>query len=354
MEVKYLLQLESRSCIDKTTSETQYLETPIKSGSDCGSTPNNPVLIQTISECTANSTVSTVEIRNLSNEVKTFYLETNSNGTWALYDTITINPTSSITRTLTALQNQTIQWRALETSYAQWSLDSPYQVSNIETVNCTPVTTTTVPQPKYIFEPLISTNRVCDFDNGGAEFGITVDNSRSNVAAEVLKKFWINTTQIGEEVIKVPAGQKVDFSSIEVSENSFFNIYLEVTNTENGKVQEMIQSKDADCIEDERPIDREKNPIDKIVDEEDAPVMDEGDTDAMGDNGEDILFLPGDDYVEWVYEEDADDAFEPPIFTPGNTPTLPDTGFNFGRIILAFGAIMAAFGAFILRKSFRY
>jgi len=338
----------------KTTSETQYLETPIKSGSDCGSTPNNPVLIQTISECTANSTVSTVEIRNLSNEVKTFYLETNSNGTWALYDTITINPTSSITRTLTALQNQTVQWRALETSYAQWSLDSPYQVSNIETVNCTPVTTTTVPQPKYIFEPLISTNRVCDFDNGGAEFGITVDNSRSNVAAEVLKKFWINTTQIGEEVIKVPAGQKVDFSSIEVSENSFFNIYLEVTNTENGKVQEMIQSKDADCIEDERPIDREKNPIDKIVDEEDAPVMDEGDTDAMGDNGEDILFLPGDDYVEWVYEEDADDAFEPPIFTPGNTPTLPDTGFNFGRIILAFGAIMAAFGAFILRKSFRY
>jgi hypothetical protein len=338
----------------KTTSETQYLETPIKSGSDCGSTPNNPVLIQTISECTANSTVSTVEIRNLSNEVKTFYLETNSNGTWALYDTITINPTSSITRTLTVLQNQTVQWRALETSYAQWSLDSPYQVSNIETVNCTPVTTTTVPQPKYIFEPLISTNRVCDFDNGGAEFGITVDNSRSNVAAEVLKKFWINTTQIGEEVIKVPAGQKVDFSSIEVAENSFFNIYLEVTNTENGKVQEMIQSKDADCIEDERPIDREKNPIDKIVDEEDAPVMDEGDTDAMGDNGEDILFLPGDDYVEWVYEEDADDAFEPPIFTPGNTPTLPDTGFNFGRIILVFGAIMAAFGAFILRKSFRY
>jgi hypothetical protein len=338
----------------KTTSETQYLETPIKSGSDCGSTPNNPVLIQTISECNANSTVSTVEIRNLSNEVKTFYLETNSNGTWALYDTITINPTSSKTRTLTALQNQTVQWRALETSYAQWSLDSPYQVSNIETVNCTPVTTTTVPQPKYIFEPLISTNRVCDFDNGGAEFGITVDNSRSNVAAEVLKKFWINTTQIGEEVIKVPAGQKVDFSSIEVSENSFFNIYLEVTNTENGKVQEMIQSKDADCIEDERPIDRDKNPIDEIVDEEDAPVMDEGDTDAMGDNGEDILFLPGDDYVEWVYEEDADDAFEPPIFTPGNTPTLPETGFNFGRIILAFGAIMAAFGAFILRKSFRY
>lgn len=47
-------------------------------------------------------------------------------------------------------------------------------------------------------------------------------------------------------------------------------------------------------------------------------------------------------------------AFEPPLLTPDETPSLPDTGFNFGKIILAFGALMAAFGAFILRKSFRY
>jgi hypothetical protein len=339
----------------KTTSETQYIETPVKSGVDCGSTPNNPVLIQTISECTANSTVSTVEIRNLSNEVKTFYLETNTNGSWVFYDTITISQSSSLIKTLTVLQNQTVQWRALETSYAQWSLDSPYQVSNIETVNCTPTTTTTVPQPRYIFEPIISTNRVCDFNNGGAEFGITVDNTRSNVAAEILKKIWINTTLIGEEVIKVPAGQLVDFSSIEVNENSFFTVSLEVTNTENQKVQKMIKNKDADCIEDENTVNPERNPIEKVSDEENTEnIMDEGDDSAMGDNGEDVLFLVGDDYVEWNYKEDAKEPFEPPLLTPDETPSLPDTGFNFGKIILAFGALMAAFGAFILRKSFRY
>jgi hypothetical protein len=339
----------------KTTSETQYIETPVKSGVDCGSTPNNPVLIQTISECTANSTVSTVEIRNLSNEVKTFYLETNTNGSWVFYDTITISQSSSLIKTLTVLQNQTVQWRALETSYAQWSLDSPYQVSNIETVNCTPTTTTTVPQPRYIFEPIISTNRVCDFNNGGAEFGITVDNTRSNVAAEILKKIWINTILIGEEVIKVPAGQLVDFSSIEVNENSFFTVSLEVTNTENQKVQKMIKNKDADCIEDENTVNPERNPIEKVSDEENTEnIMDEGDDSAMGDNGEDVLFLVGDDYVEWNYKEDAKEPFEPPLLTPDETPSLPDTGFNFGKIILAFGALMAAFGAFILRKSFRY
>ena len=82
--------------------------------------------------------------------------------------------------------------------------------------------------------------------------------------------------------------------------------------------------------------------------------MDEGDDSARGDNGEDIAFLPDDDFVDWEYNEDANEAEEPPKFTPDQTPPLPDTGFNFGKIILAFGALMAAFGAFILRKSFRY
>ena len=77
---------------------------------------------------------------------------------------------------------------------------------------------------KYIFEPIVSTNRVCDFEDGGAEFGITVDNSRSNVSAKVLKKIWINTTLIAQETVNVPAGQTIDFSSIEVGENKFLSL----------------------------------------------------------------------------------------------------------------------------------
>jgi len=338
----------------KTTSETQYLETPIKSGSDCGSTTNNPVLIQTISECNANSAVSTVEIRNLSNEVKTFYLETNSNGSWARYDTITINPTSSITRTLTALQNQTVQWRALETSYTQWSLDSPYQVSNIETVNCTTTTTTTVPvTKKYIFEPLISTNRVCDFENGGATFGITVDNSRSNVDAKIVQKIWINTTSFDTQTITIPAGQMVNYSSIDVGENKHLTASIEVTNVANGNVQKLFINKDADCIEDDG--NTYVNPAREIAEQEEPTkiIEGEGNHNSIEDNPESITFLPGDDYVEVIYNEDADDKFpDEPVTT--DPPDLPKTGSNVGSIIITLGGMLMAAGALILRKSYRY
>ena len=67
----------------------------------------------------------------------------------------------------------------------------------------------------------------------------------------VLKKIWINQTLIAEETVTVGPGQTVDFSSIEVGENKFFTVALEVTNTENGKVQKMIKNKDADCIEED-------------------------------------------------------------------------------------------------------
>jgi len=44
-------------------------------------------------------------------------------------------------------------------------------------LNCStnPTTITTIPENKFIFEPLISTNIVCSKD-GGEMFSITVDN----------------------------------------------------------------------------------------------------------------------------------------------------------------------------------
>ena len=341
----------------KLTSDTSYQQTPSKSTSECGiDLISNPQLIQTISECTANTAVSTIEMRNLSDQVKTFYLEYKLNdGPWTNYDTVTINASSPITRPLNVTQNSTIQWRALDNSYTQYDLNSPYQVSQVETVICESTTTTTLPPVKYIFEPIVSTNRVCDFDDGGAEFGITVDNSRSNVSARVLKKIWINTTLIAQETVTVPAGQSVDFSSIEVGENKFFTVALEVTNNENGKVQKMIKNKDADCIEDERPINEGLNPSDDIQASEDIDnVMDgDGDDQEMEDNGESLLFLPGDDFVEFVYNEDASNPFVPQ-FTDDSPPTpgIPFTGRNVGGFIISFGLLLMGLGAFILRRAY--
>ena len=103
-------------------------------------------------------------MRNLSDEVKTFYLEYKINeGPWSPYDTVTVSASSPVTRLLTVTQNTTIQWRALENSYTQFDPNSPYQVSQVETVICDSTTTTTLPPVKYIFEPIVSTNRAVSY-----------------------------------------------------------------------------------------------------------------------------------------------------------------------------------------------
>ena len=341
----------------KSTSDTEYQFTDTRTGVECGSTINNPQMILTLNECSANVADATIEVRNLSNEVKTFYLEYRINdGSWVNYGDLTISGTAVSTRSLRINQNQKIQWRALDSSYTQFAEDAPYQLSNAETAICETAPTTTIPELKYIFEPLISTNRVCDFENGGAEFGITVDNSRSNVDAEVLKKIWINTTLIAEQRVLVPAGQMIDFSSIEVAENKFFTVALEVTNTQNEKVQKMIKNKDADCIEDNIQLTDEQNPIEEVQETEntDNVMRGEGDDMEMEDNGESLQFLPGDDYVEFIYNENANDAHPDEPIQTSPPDKLPVTGRNVGGLIISIGLLLFACGAFILRREYRY
>ena len=306
-------------------------------------------LIHTLGTCEDNKGISTIKITNLSGTTKSYLLEFKLNGGgYSSYGTVIVESGKDLSKAVRISDGQSIQWRIIDaTSNASTiAVDSNWTVSNSLTLDCatvTTTTTTTIPPVKYIFEPIISTNRVCDFDDGGAEFGITVDNSRSNVSASVLKKIWINKTLIAEEIITVPAGQTIDFSSIEVGENKFFTVALEVTNTENGKVQKMIKNKDSDCIEDEIEINEEQNPIDEVEETEDIDNVMEGDGDdkELEDNGESLLFLPGDDYVEFVYNEDASNPFTPQ-FTDESpaTPGIPFTGRNVGGFIISFGLLL--------------
>ena len=116
----------------------------------------------------------------------------------------------------------------------------------------------------------------------------------------------------------------------------------------------MIKNKDADCIEDEIIPNDELNPLEEVEETEDIDnVMDgDGDDKEMEDNGESLLFLPGDDYVEFVYNEDADNPFEPQ-FTD-DTPPIPYTGRNVGGLVISFGLLLMAFGALVLRKAYRF
>ena len=66
-----------------------------------------------------------------------------------------------------------------------------------------------------------------------------------------------------------------------------------------------------------------------------------------------MIHLPGDDFVEFVYNEDADNPFVPQ-FTDESPPTpgLPRTGRNVGGFIISFGLMLMGLGAFILRRAY--
>ena len=84
-----------------------------------------------------------------------------------------------------------------------------------------------------------------------------------------------------------------------------------------------------------------------------------GDDKAMGDNGDDIFFLPGDDFVEWVYDEDSSDISPPPL-CPGDpscnsgSEGFARTGSNVGRLIIILGSLLMMAGGFILSRGYRF
>ena len=278
------------------------------------------------------------------------------NGAFARYETLVIGAGNDTTKTLQISDGQNIQWRIIDaTSDASTiSVDGNWTSSTSLTLNCT-TTTTTLPENLFIFEPLISTNRVCDED-GGAMFGITVDNTRSNVDAEVIQRVWVDKFTVFEKQETIPAGQFIQFSSFEISEDKFFTVEFEVTNVKNNKTQTMVKNKTSDCLDNGISPTDEQNPIEEI--EVENIIDGVGDDEEMGNNGTDIFFLPGDDFVEWVYDENATSPNPTPL-CPGdascnNNEGYAVTGTNVGRLIILFGSLLMLIGGLILRRGYRY
>ena len=118
----------------------------------------------------------------------------------------------------------------------------------------------------------------------------------------------------------------------------------------------MVKNKTSDCLDNGISPTDDQNPFD----DSDVPnIIDgTGDDKEKGDNGDDIFFLPGDDFVEWVYDEDATSIITNPL-CPGDpsctdNPDFADTGSNVGRIILMLGSLLMVAGGFILRRGYRF
>ena len=321
------------------------------------SDPVNQQIVHTLGVCDNNKALSTFKLTNLSSSQKSYLLEYKiDNGAFARYETLIISANNNTSRTLQISEGQNIQWRIIDaTSDASTiAVDGNWTSSSVLTLSCTTTTTTTLPDNMYIFEPLISTSRVCNDDTGGALFGITVDNSRSNVDASVVQRVLVDKFIVFEKQETIPAGQLIQFSSFDISEDKFFTVEFEVTNVMNSKTQEMVKNKTSNCLEDGLAPTDDQNPLPGIDYEN---LMDgTGDDYEMEDNGTDIFFLPGDDFVEWLYDEDATSIIQDPI-CPGDPSCdyyFGPTGSNVGRIILILGSLLMVAGGFILRRGYRF
>ena len=320
----------------------------------------NQQIIHTLGTCENNKALSTIKVTNLSSSQKSYLLEYKiDNGTFARYETLIISAGSNTTKTLQISEGQNIQWRIIDATSdtATISVDGNWETSTALTLSCTTPPTTII-ENKFIFEPLISTNRICSED-GGAMFGITVDNTRSNVDADVIQRVWVDKFTVFEKQETIPAGESIQFSSFEISEDKYFTVEFEVTNVKNDKTQSMVKNKTSDCLDSGIGPTDNQNPFEDLF-EPDTNVIDgAGDNEEMGDNGDDIFFLPGDDFVEWVYNEDALDISPPPL-CPGDAscnnaqPPFAETGSNVGRIILMLGSLLMVAGGFILRRGYRF
>ena len=119
----------------------------------------------------------------------------------------------------------------------------------------------------------------------------------------------------------------------------------------------MVKNKTSDCIDNGISPTDEQNPVDGI--EVENLIDGAGDDQEMGDNGDDIFFLPGDDFVEWVYDENASDISPPPL-CPGDASCnnggedFAPTGSNVGRLIILLGSLLMMAGGFILSRGYRF
>ena len=204
-----------------------------------------------LSSCSGSASTSTLTLTNTNGELDAYFLvEYSINGGTSYLEKVgnqIVSANGSATLTQSVSEGFTIKWR-YKSSSSSGSFSGGYTaLDESSTVSCT-TTTTTLPENLFIFEPLISTNRVCDED-GGAMFGITVDNTRSNVDAEVIQRVWVDKFTVFEKQETIPAGQFIQFSSFEISEDKFFTVEFEVTNVKNNNKQTMVKNKTSDWLD---------------------------------------------------------------------------------------------------------
>jgi len=214
----------------------------------------------------------------------------------------------------------TIQWRYAVT--AEEDDEGTYENSEILTANyssydpCKPdppvttTTTTTIPVVEPIFKPIITNVRVCN-DDGTASYGLTVDNTNSNVSLSITTLMKIDNVTVVNTNYQVASGESEFITTVaSVPEGSFYRIKFFVSDGAGGGTSVGVFKKITDCYEDtsDSTTTTTSPPITTPESEEPQQVCDTGfdgscDTPLTEDEGND--FFEWDDYDEEVYLTDG-------------------------------------------------
>ncbi|MDA9675440.1 hypothetical protein N9T60_02045 [Candidatus Actinomarina] len=174
----------------------------------------------------------------------------------------------------------------------------------------TTTTTTTIPIVEPIFKPIITNVRACN-DDGTASYGLTVDNTNSNVSLSITTLMKIDNVTVVNTNYQVASGQSKFITTIaSVPEGSYYRIKFFVSDGAGGGTSVGVFKKITDCYEDtsDSTTTTTSPPLTTPESEEPQQVCDTGfdgscDTPLTEDDGND--FFEWDDYDEEVYLTDG-------------------------------------------------
>jgi hypothetical protein len=177
-------------------------------------------------------------------------------------------------------------------------------------VTTTTTTTTTIPTIEPIFKPIITNVRTCNND-GTASYGLTVDNTQSNVSLGITTLMKIDNVTVVNTDYLVNSGESKFITTVaSVQEGSYYRIKFFVSDGAGGGTSVGVFKKITDCYEDTSDsTTTTTSPPSTIPGSEDPqPGCDTGfdgscDTPLTGEEGND--FFEWDDYDEEIYLTDG-------------------------------------------------
>ena len=200
-------------------------------------------------------------------------------------------------------------------------------------------TTTTIPTIEPIFKPVITNERICN-DDGTASFGLSVDNTQSNVSLGMTTLMKIdNVTVVNTNYLVGPGESKFINTVTSVPEGSYYRIKFYVSDGAGGGTSVGVFKKYTDCYKDASDSTTTTTSPPSSTPESEDPQPN-CDTEFDGSCDTPLTEEEGNDFIEWDdYDEEiylTDGSYVVQYFYTEDEVNIASTGIFEDLYILYF------------------